>query len=55
MFYLLDIDSFINVFIRMILRRGISIYVISDNGINFIGVERELRELVEVFDVDRIT
>ena len=30
-------------------------YVISDHGTNFVGTERELRELVEVFDADKVT
>ena len=30
-------------------------YVISDNGSHFVGADRELRELVEAFDQDRIT
>ena len=29
-------------------------YVISDNGSRFVGADRELRELVESFDQDRI-
>ena len=35
-------------------RRGTPTYVISDNGSNFVGADRELRELVESFDQDRI-
>ena len=31
-------------------RRGTPTYVISDNGTNFVGAERELRELVDVCD-----
>ena len=48
-------DSFINAFTRMTSRRGTPTYVISDNGTNFVGAERELRELVEALDTDRIT
>ena len=55
MAYSLDTDSFINTFTRMTSRRGTPTYVISDNGTNFVGAERELRELVEALDTDRIT
>lgn len=33
-----DIDSFLNVFIRLISRRGVFKVMINDNGINFVGV-----------------
>ena len=36
-------------------RRGTPTYVISDNGTNLVGAERELRELMEALDTDRIT
>ena len=36
-------------------RRETPTYVISDNGPNFVGVERELRKLVEALDAYRIT
>ena len=55
MSYSLDTDSFINAFTRMTSRRGTPTYVISDNGTNFVGAERELREFVEALDTDRIT
>ena len=55
MSYSLDTDSFINAFTRMTSRRGTPTYVISDNGTNFVGTERELQELVEAHDTDRIT
>ena len=55
MAYLLDTDSFINAFTRMTSRRGTPTYVISDNGTNFVRAERELRELVDALDQDRIT
>ncbi len=47
MSYSLETDSFINAFVRMTSRRGTLVYVISDNGTNFVGAERELRELVQ--------
>ena len=50
MSYSLDTDSFINAFTRMTSRRGTPTYVISDNGTNFVGAERELCELVDVTD-----
>ena len=52
--YGLDTDSFINAFTRMTSRRGTPSYVVSDNGTNFVGAERELRELVEALDQDEI-
>jgi hypothetical protein len=55
MAYSLDTDSFINAFIRMTARRGTPTYVVSDNGTNFVGAERELRELLEKFDQDKIS
>ena len=54
MLYSLDTDSFINAFTRMMSRRGMPTYVISDNGSNFVGADRELLDLVESFDQDRI-
>ena len=54
MAYSLDTDSFINAFIRMTARRGTPTYVVSENGTNFVGAERELRELLEKFDQDKI-
>ena len=54
MSYSLDSDSFINAFTRMTSRRGTPTYVISDNGTNFVGAERELQELVQALDQDRI-
>lgn len=54
MAYSMDTDSFINAFTRMVSRRGTPKYIISDNGTNFVGAERELRELVEALDQDKI-
>ena len=55
MSYALDTVSFVNAFTRMTSRTGTPTCVISDNGTNFVGAERELRELVEALDADRIT
>ncbi len=35
-------------------RKGTPAYVISDNGTNFTGAEKEMRELVQEFDQKRI-
>ena len=35
-------------------RRGIPVEVISDNRTNFVGGERELRELLSMMDQDKI-
>ena len=50
MAYGLDTDSFLNAFFPMTNRRGLSEEMISDNGSNFAGAERELRELVAQLD-----
>ena len=54
MSYSLDTDSFTNTFTQMTSRRGTPTYVISDNGTNFIRADREMRELVQALDTDRI-
>ena len=54
MSYSLDTSSFINAFYRMTSRRGTPRYVICDNGTNFVGAERELRELVEALNKEKI-
>ena len=50
----MDTDSFLNAFYRMSSRRGLPEEVISDNGTNFVGGERELRELVQAIDVKKV-
>ena len=40
----LEADSFINAFVRICARRGVPEKVRSDNGTNFVGGEKELRE-----------
>ncbi|XP_028404107.1 uncharacterized protein LOC114526786 [Dendronephthya gigantea] len=54
MAYHLDTDSFVNAFPRMTSRRGTLSYVITDNGTNFVGAEREIRELVQQLEQDKI-
>ena len=36
-------------------RRGTPAYVISDNGTNFVGAEREMRQLVQHLDGDKVS
>ncbi|XP_046550351.1 uncharacterized protein LOC124260148 [Haliotis rubra] len=50
MSYGLDSDSFLNAFFRMTNRRGMPKEVVSDNGTNFVGAVKELRDLVEQLD-----
>ena len=38
----------------MVSRRGTPSYVVSDNGTNFVAAERELRELIENLDQEKI-
>jgi len=54
MAYGLDTDSFLNAFYRMASRRGNPVQVISDNGTNFVGANRELKELVNALDKTKI-
>ena len=50
----LDTDSFINCFYRFMARRGEPRLLRSDNGSNFVGVERELREEIKAWNKERI-
>ena len=54
MAFLLDTDSFLNAFYRIVNRRGLPREMLSDNGTNFVAAERELRELVEALDQSKI-
>ena len=54
MAYGLDTDSFLNAFHRMANRKGLPREMLSDNGGNFVKANKELRQLVEVLDQDRI-
>ena len=50
----LDTDSFLNAFYKMVNRRGLPREMLSDNGTNFVMAKRELCELVEALDQNRI-
>ncbi|XP_064631640.1 uncharacterized protein LOC135489935 [Lineus longissimus] len=52
--YSLDTSSFLNAFFRMVARRGKPEFVVSDNGTNFVGANRELKELVQAMDQSKI-
>jgi len=52
--YSLDTDSCINALRRFICRRGQVAHLRSDNGTNFVGAERELREALASLNHDRI-
>ena len=49
-----DTDAFLNAFYRMVNRRGLPQEVVSDNGGNFVGAEKQLRELAKNLDEDKI-
>ena len=51
----LSTDSFIMVPMRFVKRRGVPQDVYSDNGGNFIGAEKELKEWLAAVDQERIT
>ena len=50
----LDTSSFLNCFYRMVGRRGVPEEVISDNGTNFVGAVRELKELWDSVDKKKV-
>ena len=50
----LDAGSFINALQRFMCRRGQVVEIRSDNGTNFVGGERELREAVHVWNSEKI-
>ena len=52
--YSLDTDSFLNAFYRMTSRRGLPEEAVSDNGSNFVSGNRELQELVQQLDDQKI-
>ncbi|XP_071118402.1 uncharacterized protein [Haliotis cracherodii] len=50
----LDTDSFLNALFRMAHRRGMPKEVISDNGTNFVGAAKELKQLISGLNSDVI-
>ena len=50
----LDFDSFINALQRFTCRRGQVLEIRSDNGTNFVGGERELREAAQLWNSSKI-
>ena len=52
MAYGLDTDSFLKAFCRIVNRRGLPEEMLSDNGTNFVGANKELRELVKQMTKD---
>ena len=49
----MDTDSFLNAFSRMASQRGLPEVMFSDNG-NFVKVDKELQELVNQLDQEKI-
>ena len=52
--YNLDSSSFIQALRRFVARRGQVTEIVSDNGTNFIGGERELREAIQAWNNEQI-
>ena len=50
MAYALDTDSLLNAFYRMVIRRGLPREMLSENGGNFVGGNKELSDLVKELD-----
>ena len=50
----LDTDSFLGAFSRFTARRGVPTIVFSDNGTNFVAAERELKEMLNDIDEEKI-
>ena len=53
--YNLDTSSFIQALRRFVARRGQVTEIVSDNGTNFIGGERELREAIQAWNNEQIS
>ncbi|XP_062602363.1 uncharacterized protein LOC134264072 [Saccostrea cucullata] len=51
----LDTDSCIDAIRRLIARRGKPTYILSDNGTNLVGAERELRTALNSWNTNRIS
>ena len=54
MAYALDTNSFIDAFTRMTARRGTPSFILSDNGTNFVGAEKEIRQKIQELDKQKI-
>jgi len=50
----LDTGAFLNAFVRMAARRGWPTKMLSDNGTNFVGAEKEIRDLVSQLEHDQL-
>ncbi|XP_053402917.1 uncharacterized protein LOC128558105 [Mercenaria mercenaria] len=50
----MDVDSFLNAFYRMVSRRGLPKTMLSDNGSNFVRADKELKQLLQCLDQDKI-
>lgn len=50
----LETDAFLNAFVRMTARRGWPTKMLSDNGSNFVGAEKEIKELVGKLDHNQV-
>ena len=50
----LETDAFLNAFTRMVARRGWPKLMLSDNGTNYVGAAREIKELVDNIDQDNV-
>ena len=49
-----ETDTFLSTFVRMTARRGWPTKMLSDNGSNFVGAKKEIRELVGKRDHDQV-
>ena len=50
----LEKDAFLNALTRMVARRGWPKLMLSDNGSNYVGAAREIKELVDCIDQEKI-
>ena len=50
----LDIDSCLNAIMRFIARRSKPVKMISDNGTNFVGAEKELAEYIAAWNMEQM-